>query len=406
LRFEIPWHWPLVIALTAYFVSGISVVIGRLAYNRRRRLLSRIEAATERRAASDAATGHADIEGIFSGVSLEEARQLPFEIGTGRHENEVLARFLVSSLGIDRITKTASSDGPRTSRWKRIAALRLLALARPADALPMLDAAAHDTDEEVVAAAVATLGSVREPRAADLLVEVLLANRFAPSRVATFLDRFPIDVPDSLRPLLAGTTPTTRYWGAVLARRYRNVPWLEQALIRLSADLAPIVRKGAIQSLAILGCSAGVPVAVRALTDPISYVRAHAARALGVLQAAAHANEVTALLADREWWVRQAAKEALVRMGDDAEQAVIACLSHPDRFARNTAAEILQNTGAFERMLTRELIPGTPAVPETLRLLRRAGEARLALAVVEQLPPELRSRAEAALAMDEPAVAL
>jgi HEAT repeat protein len=407
LRFQIPWHWPLVIALTLYLVSAVSVFASRVGYERRRRLIARIEEALGRRTAApsdDVAPGDAH---VFAGVSPAQARRLPFEHRVSRDVNEALARFLVATLGPDRMRGTAARSGRRGSRWTRIAALRLLALARAHEAISLLDAATRDGDEEVVAAAVATLGRIPDPEAARALVAVLESNRFAPSRVATFLDRFPLDVPDVLRPLLAGAAPTARYWGAVLARRYHGVAWLEDVLVRLAHDPAPVVRKGAVQSLAALGAADGVLVAAGALTDPIWYVRAHGARALGELRASGHAQAVASLLADPEWWVRQAAKDALVSMGEGAEEAVMACLSHADRFARNSAAEVLQNSGAFERLLIREITSPSMAHPEALRLMQRAGGRRLAEAVIDRLPSELRSRAAAALAsLDEPEVSL
>jgi len=51
------------------------------------------------------------------------------------------------------------------------------------------------------------------------------------------------------------------------------------------------------------------------------------------------------LLADERWWVRTAAKDSLRGMGPDAVPSLLSVLGHEDRFARNGAAEVLQDTG-------------------------------------------------------------
>jgi len=66
---------------------------------------------------------------------------------------------------------------------------------------------------------------------------------------------------------------------------------------------------------------------------------------------------ITPLLADEQWWVRTAAKDALRGMGSDAVPALLAVLGHEDEFARNGAAEVLQDVGfvdtlAFEQPLS------------------------------------------------------
>ena len=394
MRLAIPWHWPLVIALALYLVSGAVVVMSRIRYERRRRLLARVEEAVSERGPDGLVARRPGTADPFMGVSSGSARRFAFEARVPRAVNEMVAHFIVATIGSDRLARTASGQGRRVSRWKRIAALRVLALGASPDALPALDAALRDADTEIVAAAAAALGSMSDPSAGVLLVRALERGYYSASRLATFLERFPLLMPESLRPLINGATPTVRYWGAVLCRRYRGLPWIEEEVFRLAGDEAPVVRKAALQSLAVLRGHYAALAASRALSDATWFVRAHAARALGELGVHEKAGDVTMLLADREWWVRQAAKDALAQMGEGAQAAVVACLSHPDRFARNSAAEILQDTGAFERLLTEAVLgSGRPDGAPILRRACAAGGPRLVRAVVDRLPEELRPQA-------------
>ncbi|MEP6592803.1 MAG: hypothetical protein ABJC51_03880, partial [Acidobacteriota bacterium] len=72
--------------------------------------------------------------------------------------------------------------------------------------------------------------------------------------------------------------------------------------------------------------------------------------------------------------------------------------SHPDAFARNGAAEVLQNTGGFERLLTLEA--SGPSDPQRLVLLEKlasAGGLRMSDGVLQRLPPSAQLRARALL---------
>jgi HEAT repeat protein len=79
--------------------------------------------------------------------------------------------------------------------------------------------------------------------------------------------------------------------------------------------------------------------------DPVPYVRAHAARALGHLRAADQAGVLLPLMADREWIVRAAAKQSLESMGPIVGGLLCDLLADPDRFARDGASEVLQGLG-------------------------------------------------------------
>ena len=81
------------------------------------------------------------------------------------------------------------------------------------------------------------------------------------------------------------------------------------------------------------------------LDDPAWFVRVHAARAVGRVVGAPAAPTIARLLADPQWWVRTAAKDALRVMGSAGMSALLSMLEHDDRFARQGAAEVLQDIG-------------------------------------------------------------
>ncbi len=387
------WMWPLLLTFTAYLVTGTILVWSRWRYDRRRRILARVEAAIGAGDALDPAVTASGLEAL-SGTSVGAVHRLAAETRAPRAADRVIAQYLVSAIGLPRLEAIAENTSGRVSRWKQVTALRILALALPHDNVTRLARATTSPDGEVVAAAVATLGAMREPEAAAALVHALKIRAYSPSRVATFLDRFPLDIAPLIRPLASEGSRGSRYWGALLLRRYRQAPWAVELLARLAMDPDGMVRKAALQSLTAAESPVTVSVAAEALRDPVWFVRAHAARALGACKAVEHAAGVAGLLADRQWWVREAAKHALVEMGTGVEPVLLPFLTHPDRFARNSTAEVLQQLGTFERLLAEEARhPGDPVRRETIRQLRLAGDHRLARVALNALPEDLRSNA-------------
>ena len=102
-------------------------------------------------------------------------------------------------------------------------------------------------------------------------------------------------------------------------------------------------------------------------------MRAHAARALGAQGRPELAALVATLLPDEQWWVRGAAKHALEQLGPEATRYVVPYLESADEFARNGAAEVLQNTGVTDRLAS-ELVDHPESQPER-RLLRSIVDA-------------------------------
>jgi HEAT repeat protein len=82
------------------------------------------------------------------------------------------------------------------------------------------------------------------------------------------------------------------------------------------------------------------------LADDVFFVRSHAARAVGEIGAEVLADDVAALLADTNWWVRAAAKESLLTLGESGVHAATLMLDDVDGFARDSAREVVS---AFRR---------------------------------------------------------
>jgi len=313
---------------------------------------------------------------------------------------EVFARSATTHHGLEWFVQQASASRSPRANWRRISALRLLAHQGYSNLVPLLGQAAQDHDSEIVGAALALLGRIPDMKAADILVHSLTGAHYAPSRVATYLDQFPLPLPAQLRPMLHNTDAGIRYWGVTLLARYSDAPGLEQDLTALTNDPAPLVRRAAIASLARVNAAAAVTAARPLLSDSVWYVRAHAARAIGEAGNPEFAGDIAPLLADREWWVRTAAKEALQRMGSEVWSTLVPYLDHTDTFARNGAAEVLQNIGILDSLIVLEAATARPSQTkiDMLRKIAAAGGTRMTEALLDRVDLPTRPRVRELLA--------
>ena len=110
-------------------------------------------------------------------------------------------------------------------------------------------------------------------------------------------------------------------------------------------------------------------------------------------------------MASEEWWVRQAAKDALVQLGPAISEDLVAFLDHRDAFARNSVAEVLQNVGFVDELVVDvEATPPTATSHRSEQVLQdvlAAGGPQFASAVLMQMQPETRTRFDSLLATEE-----
>lgn len=119
-----------------------------------------------------------------------------------------------------------------------------------------------------------------------------------------------------------------------------------EEIVPYLADRDDEVRAAAMRAVGRLGflpeTSRGV--IVTALADPVDFIRIHAAAAARLLPRPQAFALLAETLGDRSWWVRRAAADALVSLGPGGlAQLGEAARSHPDRYARDMAAQALRD---------------------------------------------------------------
>ena len=358
-----------------WLATSALTLAGRLLFERRRRTVRQTHAVL---AASfdpqHAASRHTAAVELLERAPTSLLWALAADASLPSIAQPAVARALSRAVGLRKLREI----GRRGSTWRRAAALRALVLTDPSPSWSALAEALHDPSPQVGGGVITLLGQVEHRCAAELLGDALRAGRHSRSRIATALENFPLETPDVLMPLLWSDDAHVRFWAATLMRRYPSQAGLFERLEALTDDRSPLVRKAALGTLSELDEARGVEVVERCLGDDVFFVRVHAVRALGVLGGPKSAGTIGRMLADRNWWVRTAAKQTLQSLGPEGAPSILPFLVHADLFARNGAAEVLQNTGVYERFLLEEATGRTDRYRrDVLLLLADAGGRRM-----------------------------
>ena len=355
-------------AFLAWLGVSAYVVAGRALHDARQRRLER--------AASGAGLSRRAVLRAAADPSLppELSRRLAFEAA--------------ATLGPARLAARASSHRTELGKWRRIEALRILALVDEATALPLLDAALRG-DEDVAAVSAGILGGLRSDAAARVLAGALEDSNVPAHRLAAHLDAYGRELLDVVGSLAAEESPARRYWGVTLLSRYAGREQTLQRLCAAAADADSNVRAAAAEALGTVP-EGGIDALRLLVRDPAWFVRAHAARALAARRAPGLGTTVAPLLGDDSWWVRSAAKEALTSLGTAAAAAVAPYLEDADGFARNGAVEVLERVGVVDAVLGEAALePYDPRKRNYARAIIHASGAAY-FAAIERAAPELR----------------
>ena len=285
-------------------------------------------------------------------------------------------RRLDPTLPPERLLAPARDHRAR-KKWGRIEALRRLASSDslPEGAREALADALADPDDDVRLAAASALAARADQLAAGLLVASLADRRDGRTRIAAELETFAVRIVGQLlHGLLDDERSDVRFWGLQLIGRSRAIlspDRIEQLIADESAD----VRAALAEALPNVAAHPAGPL-LRLLEDDVWFVRVHAARALGEARVTPGAAAVGELLRDRSWWVRDAAEKALVELGDAGVRQAIRLLDDADPFARDSAAEVLQESGHLDRCVA-AAIAGDEAAAALIERARQAGAGRL-----------------------------
>lgn len=287
---------------------------------------------------------------------------LPLAAANSRAMEEVLARVAgdAEPLMRARIQEVFDHLGFFARRLKLLRSIRPRRAAYSAEllgnlgderAVPGLARLLASRNYRVADAALYALGKIGTQESLSEITKILdHPTRWTQDRIAAAVEAVGTRATNLLIRNLEEGTPQTRTLSAEILAKVGG----EEALPALRAALRDPhtdVRARAAAALGRLRDRDSREPLLAALEDARWEVRSQAAKALGELEDPAALPQLANALRDSEWWVRTNAEEAMRRMGDAGERVLAGMLYDDDRFARETAAQALQELGVPERYL-------------------------------------------------------
>jgi HEAT repeat protein len=243
--------------------------------------------------------------------------------------------------------------GARSRRWwKRLGAVRLLAVVGKPSHRMALHRLLLDQHPAVQLAAASCLSRVDDPELVSLVVETLPRRPVAVRHYlfAALKECWPNTVP-LLKARLRPDAPPDRLEVWVNLAEAIPMPEILVRVLPLHTHRAPGVRLAVARALKHYFHADAVVALNRLLTDEDWRVRAQAARALGALHATASIGQLGAALHDDAWWVRFRAGLSLAQLGEPGRRVLRAAREEGnDQFAREMATMIsgLPDGGVLE----------------------------------------------------------
>ena len=210
----------LLVTLGVWLAASLFVLVSRILYDHRQRKLNDIarqltDPSVENLRPLDRSPA---IRRILSRRTRREVYRLVASDQFPVWLTEACAIYCLEYFGVEEIRRDASAR--RGRKWRRVSALMALGHIQGLEVHPLLHAALRDDDPDVATAAAQVLFRLGDRAAAVILVSALHGASVPASRIATYLDQFPIPIRDLLIPLLRDPQPRTRYWAASLLERY------------------------------------------------------------------------------------------------------------------------------------------------------------------------------------------
>jgi len=299
--------------------------------------------------------------------ALEEVLLRMGDEGAEEWKAKVISLYELSGFTDARIRQLHSR-----SKSKRSDAARCLGRIGDPRAVPELEKLLQDPREEVREAALYALGRIGTRESLESMLDALNdGDRWSQEKVAEAVEEAGDESRRVLVGLLRDGNPARRAFAAEVMGGLggtEEAVYLEEALADESID----VRARAADSLGRMRHRLARPALLQALEDPAWQVRAQAVKALGSIGEEKDVPRLVEMLRDTEWWVRNNAAAALREMGETGEGPLVEMLWDGDRFARETAAQALEESSVVER-LVKDMREGKEE-PQSDRIIHRLAE--------------------------------
>ncbi|MDD2689570.1 MAG: HEAT repeat domain-containing protein [Candidatus Omnitrophica bacterium] len=281
-----------------------------------------------------------------------------------------LRQCFISYNKLSDIERLAEKSG---NKWKRIQAIIMLGYTKSESALNILKASLLNKDEDISYFSLLALGEMKDESSARALFDFLQKKIYSGYKIISLLESFPASVAEVAIEYTKSDDPFVRFWALRLLSKLKLRGGLN-TIIELTKDSVPNVRAAACDCLAEIGGQEAAAGLRQCLYDNFWFVRMHAVRGMGKVLGKGSVREVSALIQDGNWLVRDAVKKVFEDNIEESLVVIEKIFSGNDDNAKADCTEVLEFSGYIDTML-KELLAKEPHT-RTLVLLKGMVGAR------------------------------
>jgi hypothetical protein len=229
-------------------------------------------------------------------------------------------------------------------KWTKIEALLTVGYLNTPNALSILTDSVLSGDDDVAYFSLIALGQIKNSSSARAIMSFLSKRPSSGYRVAPVLERFPEDIAEVLLESAGSREERVRYWSLRILSSF-SLEGYAGRLARFTEDPSPDVRAVACDCLGRTGSPEAVERLKAMIREDLWFVKIHAIRALEGIQGPGCAGYAIGLLGERHWFVRENAKDILVRHAGAAAPRIKETIARSGGDIRKELKEVLERAG-------------------------------------------------------------
>lgn len=280
---------------------------------------------------------------LFLDVETNRNREAVF---FNEAEQELFKRYFITLKMIMRLEKLARWS---SNKWSRIEAILSLGYAGASASLPVLEKSIFSKDEDVSYFSIISLGQIKTPLSAKILLNFLKKSAFFRYKIASLLESFPPEAVNEIIKFTEDADPGVRFWAVKIASKFKPADYVKK-FEELTGDKSDDVRAAACECLGNIGKKDAAKAVIRCLNDETWFVRMHAVRAISRLAGDEYMSEIAGMVNDGSLSVLDSIKDAMTDHIEVALPYIEKFFDGKYEVAKRIGVEALERAGYVEKL--------------------------------------------------------
>ena len=262
-----------------------------------------------------------------------------------------LSKALKSCVTVpEEIKKLEKAAQRKIDKWRRIEAMIILGHINSPHALDIFKKAVQDRDDDIVYFSAISLGHIKSPGSANMLLDLIKNRTISGYKIASILEGFPPSIVEELARRTEDKDPVMRLWAVKILSRFRPSQYAGKIAVLVNDESAD-VRAAACEFLGELGDRSAKDAVGRCLKDDAWIVRVNAVKAFEKILKKECVPEIMPLIKDNNQVVRDTVKRIAEDYIEEDIGYIDGFLHESGQKVRKDCVEILEESGYDKKIL-------------------------------------------------------